>query len=58
MGEQLRQSGAVFVYFNDDGRWYLPSIKELEANLPLEKIKTVRDGAIYRLNGAALSAAK
>jgi hypothetical protein len=58
MGEQLRQPSAVFVYFNDDGRWYLPSIKELEANLPLEKIKTVPDGAIYRLNGAALSAAK
>lgn len=50
MGEQLKQPNAVFVYFNDDQRiWYLPSIKELETNLPLEIIKTVSDGAIYGL---------
>jgi len=59
MHEQLKQPNAVFVYFNDEGRlWYLPSIKELETNLPLEKIKSVSDGAIYGLKGAAPVAAK
>ncbi len=59
MREQLKQPNAVFVYFNDDQRlWYLPSIKELETNLPLEKIKNVSDGAIYGLKGAASTAAK
>jgi 4-amino-4-deoxy-L-arabinose transferase-like glycosyltransferase len=54
MREQLNQPNAVFVYFNDDQRlWYLPSIEELETNLPLGKLKTVSDGAIYGLKGAA-----
>ena len=48
MREQLQQPNAVFVYFDDDQRiWYLPSIKELETILPLEKIKAVSDGALY-----------
>ncbi len=57
MRERLQQPNAVFVYFNDEDRlWYLPSIKELETNLPLEKIKTVSDGAFYGLKGAAPTA--
>jgi|GEM_PF-2373205 len=53
LGAQL-QKDAVLIYFNDKDRlWYLPSIEELEANLPLAKIKAASDGAIYRLQGAA-----
>jgi 4-amino-4-deoxy-L-arabinose transferase-like glycosyltransferase len=59
MREQLKQPNAVFVYFNDDQRlWYLPSIEELETNLPLEKIKTVSEGAIYGLRAESGTAAK
>jgi hypothetical protein len=59
MREQLKQPSAVFVYFNDDQRlWYLPSIEELETNLPLEKIKTVSEGAIYGLRAESGTAAK
>jgi hypothetical protein len=59
MREQLKQPNAVFVYFDDDQRtWYLPSIKELETNLPLGKIKAVSDGAIYGLKEAASTATK
>jgi hypothetical protein len=59
MREQLEQPNAVLVYFNDDSRlWYLPSIEELETNLPLEKITSTSDGAIYRWNSANVAAAK
>ena len=59
MGEQLTLPNAVFVYFNDEnGRWYLPSIKELETNLALEKIKPVSDGAIYGLKRTAPAVGK
>jgi hypothetical protein len=59
MREQLKQPNAVLIYFNDEDRlWYLPSIKELETNLPLEKIKNVSDGAIYGLKGAVFVAAR
>jgi 4-amino-4-deoxy-L-arabinose transferase-like glycosyltransferase len=57
MREQLENSNAVIVYFNGDNRlWYLPSERELEANLPLELIKAVSDGKIYRLKPAATAA--
>jgi 4-amino-4-deoxy-L-arabinose transferase-like glycosyltransferase len=59
MGEQLKQPGAVFIYFTDEDRlWYLPSIQELEAKLPLDKFQTTADGALYRLNGAGVVASK
>ena len=53
MHEQLQQPNAVFVYFNDDGRlWYLPSIKELQSSLPLQAVKSAKDGTIYGLNSS------
>ena len=59
MGEQLKQPNAVFVYFNDEnGRWYLPSIKELETQLPLRVVKSAKDGAIYNRQPAATAAAR
>lgn len=52
MGEELTRNNAVLIYFNDENRlWYLPSIKELQSNLPLRVVKRATDGAIYRLNG-------
>lgn len=57
MAERLKQPDAVFIYFNDTDRlWYLPSVKELEAKLPMEKISTTSDGAIYRLHSASVTA--
>lgn len=59
MHEQLKQPNAVFVYFNDDGRlWYLPSIKELESVVPLQAVKTVKDGTIYGLKSSETVAAR
>jgi hypothetical protein len=59
IGEDLKHPGATLIYFNDEDRlWYLPSIKDLEALLPLEKIKNASDGAIYRLNSAPVAALK
>ena len=55
MGEQLKKTGAVLIYFKDEGRlWYLPSQKELEAALPLQVIRAARDGTIYSLKGSGL----
>ena len=59
MSEQLKQPAAALLYFNDEDRlWYLPSIKELAAILPLEKVTNASDGAVYRINGAGIGAAK
>ena len=57
-GEQLKQPHAAFIYFDDDGRWYLPSIKEVEATLPLKKMKAVPDGAIYQLHPVSFTPSK
>jgi hypothetical protein len=59
IGAQMKQADAALVYFNDEDRlWYLPSIKELAAILPLEKVTNASDGAIYRLKGAGLGVAQ
>jgi 4-amino-4-deoxy-L-arabinose transferase-like glycosyltransferase len=59
IGEQMKQPDAALVYFNDENRlWYLPSIKELEGQLQLEKITTAADGAVYRLNGPSVAREK
>lgn len=51
--EQLSKADAVLIYFNDEDRlWYLPSIKELETQLPLRVVRAAKDGAIYGLNSA------
>jgi len=53
--EQLIKPNTVLVYFDDDNRlWYLPSPAELERNLPLQVIKTAREGKVYRWNGPSL----
>jgi len=53
MGEQLKKPNAVLIYFNDEDRlWYLPSIKELETQLPLRVVKAAKDGTIYGLNSS------
>ena len=53
--EQLIKPNTVLVYFDDDNRlWYLPSPAELERNLPLQVIKTAREGIVYRWNGPRL----
>lgn len=57
MRKQMENSNAVIAYFNDDNRlWYLPSARELEAKLPLDIIKTVSDGNIYRLKSVSIAA--
>ncbi|MGE5215628.1 MAG: ArnT family glycosyltransferase [Chloroflexota bacterium] len=57
MREQLKESNAVVLYFNDENRlWYLPAARELEARVPLEVIKRASDGKIYRLKSDPTSA--
>jgi len=54
IGEQMKRPDAALVYFNDEDRlWYLPSIKELETQLPLQVVKKTADGGIYGLQGKA-----
>ena len=53
--EQLIKPNTVLVYFDDENRlWYLPSPAELERKLPLQVIKTAREGKVYRWNGPRL----
>ena len=55
MHDELKRRNAVLVYFNGEGRlWYLPSIEELEAQLPLQVVKAAADGAVYNLKGTKL----
>ncbi len=59
MRAELTKSNAVLIYFNDENRlWYLPSLNELQAKLPLEITKRATDGAIYRLNGHTTGAGR
>jgi len=55
LSERLRQPNAVLIYFKDEDRlWYLPSIDDLTARLPLLSIKSARDGTIYRLQNSSI----
>ena len=48
MGEQLKNHGAILVYFNTvTWRWHLPSEDELKEKLPLHILFQGADGTIY-----------
>jgi hypothetical protein len=52
--ERLTQPNTVLIYFKDEDRlWYLPSINDLTARLPLHSIMSASDGTIYRLQNSS-----